>query len=131
MRRCLALDLKDDPALAAQYESHHRDVWPEVLAHLRAHGVRELEIFRLGTRLVMVMETDDAVFDPARMAAAERDDPKLRAWEDLMWRFQQATPWTPPGAKWTPMRSIFSLEEAGDGGRAERDGAGDGARGGR
>src|SRR5687768_401314 len=60
MRHCLALDLHDDPNLIAQYEAHHRDVWPEVLAHLRAHGVRELEIFRLGTRLVMMMDTDDA-----------------------------------------------------------------------
>ena len=51
MRHCLALDLKDDPALIAEYELQHREVWPEVLAHLRAQGVRELEIFRLGTRL--------------------------------------------------------------------------------
>ena len=112
MRHCLALDLKDDPALIAEYERHHREVWPEVLAHLRSQGVRELEIFRLGTRMVMVMDTDDAVFDPLRMAAAQSGDPRLRAWEDLMWRFQQATPWTPDGTKWTPMASIFRLSEA-------------------
>lgn len=112
MRHCLALDLKDDPALIAEYERHHREVWPEVLAHLRTQGVRELEIFRLGTRMVMVMDTDDAAFEPARMAAAERDDPRLRAWEDLMWKFQAATPWTPDGAKWTPMQNIFRLTDA-------------------
>lgn len=111
MRHCLALDLKDDPDLVAQYERHHREVWPEVLAHLRMQGVRELEIFRLGTRLVMVMDTDDATFDAVRMSAAERDDPRLRAWETLMWRFQQATPWTPEGVKWTPMQSIFRLTD--------------------
>lgn len=113
MRHCLALDLKDDPALIAEYERRHREVWPEVLAHLRAHGVRELEIFRLGTRLVMLMDTDDTVFDAAKMAAAERADPRIREWEALMWRFQAATPWTPEGAKWTPMRSIFRLGDAG------------------
>lgn len=112
MRRCLALDLHDDPALIARYEAHHRAVWPEVLAHLRRHGVLELEIFRLGTRLVMVMDTDDAVFDPVAMAAAERDDPRLREWEALMWRFQLATPWTHEGAKWTPMTPIFRLSAA-------------------
>lgn len=109
MRQCLALDLKDDPALIAEYEAHHRAVWPEVVEHLRAHGVRELEIYRLGTRLVMVMDADDAVFDAERMAASEQDNPKIRAWEELMWSFQKPTPWTPPGAKWTPMRSIFHL----------------------
>ncbi|MQP77590.1 L-rhamnose mutarotase [Stenotrophomonas sp. MYb238] len=112
MRHCLALDLKDDPALIARYEAHHRAVWPEVLAHLRGHGVRELEIFRLGTRMVMVMDTDDAVFDAARMAAAESGDPRLRAWEELMWKFQAATPWTPDGAKWTPMQCLFRLTDA-------------------
>ncbi len=112
MRHCLALDLHDDPELIAAYEQYHRQVWPEVLEHLRRQGVRELEIFRLGTRMVMVMDTDDAVFDAGRMAEAERDDARLRAWEDLMWSFQKATPWTPPGAKWTPMQPIFRLTDA-------------------
>ena len=113
MHHCLALDLHDDPALIAQYESHHRAVWPGVLAHLRAHGVRELEIFRLSTRLVMVINADDAVFDPAAITAAERDDPRLREWEELMWRFQAPTPWTPEGTKWTPMQAIFRLSDTG------------------
>jgi len=112
MRHCLALDLHDDPELIAAYEQYHRQVWPEVLAHLRAQGVRELEIFRLGTRMVMVMDTDDAVFDAARMAEAERTDARLRAWEDLMWSFQKTTPWTPEGAKWTPMQPLFRLTDA-------------------
>jgi len=111
MRHCFALDLHDNQELIAAYEQHHRDVWPEVLAHLRGQGVLELDIFRLGTRLVMVMETDDAIHDPGRMAAAERDDPRLREWEDLMWRFQKATPWTPEGTKWTPMQQLFCLND--------------------
>ena len=109
MRQCLALDLRDDPALIADYEAYHRDVWPEVLQHLRKHGVTELEIFRLGTRMVMILDTDDTVFDAARMAAAQRDNPRLAEWEALMWRFQAPTPWTPGGQKWTPMQSIFRL----------------------
>jgi L-rhamnose mutarotase len=109
MRYCLALDLKADPDLMEQYEAHHRAVWPEVIDHLRAHGIVGMEIFRLGTRLVMFMETDDAVFDPQRMAAAERDSPRICEWEALMWRFQAPTPWTPEGEKWTPMTRIFNL----------------------
>lgn len=109
MRHCLALDLRDDPVLIAEYEAYHREVWPEVLQHLRMHGIRELEIFRLGTRMVMVMDTDDSVFDPERMATAERGNPRIREWEELMWRFQAPTPFTPAGQKWTPMHSIFRL----------------------
>lgn len=113
MRHLLALDLKDDPALIAQYQAHHRRIWPEIAAHLRRHGVLGMEIYRLGARMAMVMETDDAVYDPAAMAAATENDPKVREWEELMWRYQAPTPWTPAGQKWTPMEKIFDLSTQG------------------
>lgn len=109
MRTVLALDLKDDPALIAEYEQHHRRIWPEIAQHLKQQGVTGMEIYRLGTRMMMVMETDDAVFDAAAMAAATDTDPRVRAWEELMWRFQAPTPWTPAGQKWVPMTRIFDL----------------------
>jgi L-rhamnose mutarotase len=109
MRHCLALDLKDDPALIAEYEAYHRSIWPEVRAHLEAPGVTGMEIYRLGTRMVMLMETDDARYDAETMALASRNDPKIQQWEELMWKFQAPTPWTPEGEKWVGMRRIFEL----------------------
>lgn len=107
MLHVLALDLQDDPAKIAAYEAHHRAVWPEVLAHLKRHGVTAMTIHRLGTRLVMLMHTDDAVHDPAAMDAATAADPVVARWEALMSRFQSPTPWTPAGRKWTPMTCLF------------------------
>ena len=109
MRHCLMLDLKDDPTLIAEYEAHHRAIWPEVKEHLQRQGVTGMEIFRLGTRLCMVMDTDDDRFDAERMARAEAEDPRLLAWEMLMWRFQAPTPWTPEGRKWVRAERIFDL----------------------
>jgi Uncharacterized conserved protein len=111
MRHCFALDLKDDPNLIARYEALHRQVWPDVVRHIREHGVLSMEIYRLGTRLLMIMETDDAIFDADRMARAAETDAAVRQWEDLMWRFQAPTPWTPTGQKWMPMQRIFDLRE--------------------
>jgi L-rhamnose mutarotase len=111
MRYCLALDLKDDAALIARYEEQHRRIWPEIAAHLRRHGVSGMEIYRLGTRLCMIMETDDAVYDAARMAQAMQDDARVQEWEALMWQFQAPTPWTPQGEKWVPMTMIFDLRQ--------------------
>lgn len=108
-RHCLMLDLIDDPSLIAQYEAHHAAVWPEVLAHLRAQGVLGMEIFRLGSRLCMIMETDDAIYDATAAAAAALADPVIGEWEALMWRFQAPTPWTPAGEKWVPAARIFAL----------------------
>lgn len=112
MQHVLALDLKDDPELIAAYEAHHRAVWPEVLAHLQRHGVKQMEIYRLGTRLVMLMGTDDSVFDADRMEAAARDDDIIRRWEALMSTYQCPTPWTAEGRKWTPMARIFEFQSA-------------------
>ena len=107
MRHLLLLDLKDDPALIARYEEHHRAVWPDVLAHLKRHGITAMTIHRLGTRMAMVMDTDDAVYDAAAMARATATDPVIARWEELMWTFQAPTPWTPSGSKWTEMTKIF------------------------
>lgn len=107
MRHCLFLDLRDDPALIAEYEAHHRAVWPEVQQHLRDHGVTAMQIWRLGTRMCMLMETDDARFDAARMAQAETTSPRVAEWEALMWRLQAPTPWTPAGRKWVEGKPVF------------------------
>ncbi|MFL9966678.1 L-rhamnose mutarotase [Paraburkholderia sediminicola] len=109
MRRCLMLDLKDSPDLIAEYEAMHREIWPEVAKHLRSQGITCMEIFRLGTRLCMLMETDDTIFSAQRMADAEANDPVLTEWQRLMWNFQVPTPWTPPGEKWVEAALIFDL----------------------
>lgn len=106
-----ALDLHDDPALIAEYEHWHRaeNIWPEIVHSLQAAGVHDLEIFRAGNRLVLVM-TVPTDFSAERKAAADAADPKVQAWEALMWRFQQALPFAGPGEKWVPMTRLFSLE---------------------
>jgi len=111
MRYALALDLVDDAQRIADYEKAHEKIWPEVREHLRKHGVLEMEIYRLGTRLFMVMEVDDAVYDATAMAQAAIHNPAVARWEALMWTYQAPTPWTPAGDKWVAMPRIFSLAD--------------------
>jgi L-rhamnose mutarotase len=80
-----------------------------VREHLNAHGITAMEIYRLGTRMVMLMETDDACYNADAMALATRSNPRIREWEELMWKFQAPTPWTPEGEKWVAMTRIFAL----------------------
>ncbi|CAI0983526.1 Uncharacterized conserved protein [Serratia entomophila] len=109
-RFCQALDLVDSPALIDEYRRHHQRIWPEIADHLRRHGILDMEIYRLGTRLFMVVEVG-ADFDAARFAAAGLDNPQVQRWEALMWHYQAATPWTPQGEKWVAMERIFSLQQ--------------------
>lgn len=110
-RYCFALDLKDDPDLIAEYEAHHRAVWPEILRSIRESGIEDMEIYRVGNRLFMITEVSEGFPSQAR-ARAEEADPRVKAWEDLMWRYQQALPWAPAGEKWLRMEKIFGLNEA-------------------
>ena len=105
----LTLDLKDDPALIDAYRAHHSAVWPEVLRSLRRVGVRAMDIYALGRRLVMLMETRKG-FDAKRDFARHRaSDPRCAAWEDLMKTFQEPPPGAAAGELWTPLQPIFSL----------------------
>ena len=108
-RYCLALDLKDDPALIAEYEEYHRTVWPEIIASIQSSGIQALDIYRTGNRLFMIMETTDHFSFDAK-GAADSANPKVQEWETLMWTFQQALPWAKPGQKWMLMDKIFALK---------------------
>ncbi|MET0393791.1 MAG: L-rhamnose mutarotase [Chitinophagaceae bacterium] len=108
-RYCLALDLKDDPKLIAAYEAHHRQVWPEIRASIREAGIGQIEIYRTGNRLFMIMDVNDS-FSFEKKAAADAANAKVQEWEQLMWTYQQALPGSQPGEKWVLMDKIFSLE---------------------
>lgn len=108
-RYCLALDLKNEPELIARYEEYHQAVWPEILDSIRDSGIIDMQIYRTGNRLFMIMEVSEA-FDGAAKAAADASNPKVQEWETLMDTFQQRLPWAAPDQKWVPMNLIFSLQ---------------------
>ena len=106
-----ALDLKDDPALIAAYREHHRHVWPEVTAALRAIGIERMRLFLLGTRLFMYYEAPDG-FVPERDYQSYAANARCAAWDALMRGFQQRVPGARQGDWWTPMELVFDLESA-------------------
>jgi L-rhamnose mutarotase len=107
-RYCLTLDLKDSLQLIEEYKRHHQRVWPEITQSIRDAGIEDMEIYLLGTRLFMIMEVSDR-FSFEGKARADRNNPKVQEWENLMWKFQQPLPQARPGEKWTLMERIFKL----------------------
>ena len=108
-RYCLALDLKDDAGLISEYERYHQEVWPEITRSIRESGIEDMEIYRVGNRLFMVMEVSDEFSFEAK-ADADGANPRVREWEELMGKFQQPLPGAMPGEKWLRMERIFKLE---------------------
>ena len=71
-------------------------------------GITNMEIYRTGNRLFMIMETDD-LFDFDKKAEMDAVDSKVQQWEKLMWEFQAPLPWAKEGEKWVMMDKIFQL----------------------
>ena len=81
-RYCLTLDLKDDPALIAEYKRYHEKIWPEITKSIRDAGVEDLEIYLFGTRMVMILEVN-ASFSFEKKAESDRTNPAVQKWETL------------------------------------------------
>ena len=109
-RICRTLELRDDPQLIAEYRRRHSQgvIWPEIPAGIREAGILEMEIYILGTRLFMIVETPlDFDWD----TAMERLNtlPRQQEWEEYMAIFQQAAPGMSSAEKWKPMERMFHL----------------------
>ena len=107
---CLALDLKEDSKLIAEYENYHKNVWPEIINSIKGSGIENLDIYRTGNRMFMIIEANED-FSFEKKSAMDAMNPKVQEWENLMWKFQQALPWAKTGEKWILMDKIFSLGE--------------------
>ncbi|GAA3990830.1 L-rhamnose mutarotase [Mucilaginibacter dorajii] len=109
-RYCLALDLKDDPQLIAEYEHWHKteNSWPEIRKSILDAEIQDMQIYRTGNRLFMIMETSD-LYEAKKKEQMDALNPKVQEWEKLMWIFQQPLPWAKEGEKWVIMEQIFQL----------------------
>ncbi len=106
------LDLKDNPALMEQYRFYHsrQGIWPEILQGIKDSGILEMEIFMLGTRLVMIVElAADASWDEVMQKMGSV--PRQSEWEDFVAQFQKAAVGAASQEKWQPMERIFHVYE--------------------
>ncbi len=109
-RYCQTLELKDDPGLIQEYIKRHSEIyhWPEIRDGIRSIGILEMEIYQLGTKLFMIVETPlDFEWDSAFEKLAKL--PRQAEWEEYMSVFQQADPGATSSEKWQQMDRIFYL----------------------
>jgi L-rhamnose mutarotase len=102
--------LKDDPELIAEYRKRHSEAeaWPEIRNGIREVGILEMEIYILGTRLFMIVETPlDFDWDSAMNKLAAL--PLQAEWEEYMSIFQVSEPGASSAEKWKLMDRMFHL----------------------
>ncbi len=109
-RYCQTMDLRDNPELIAEYRRRHsrEESWKEIRDGIREVGILEMEIYILGTRLFMIVETPlDFDWDAAMARLATL--PRQQEWEDYMAMFQQCAEGATSNEKWHMMERMFYL----------------------
>ncbi|MBR0037057.1 MAG: L-rhamnose mutarotase [Bacteroidales bacterium] len=106
------LDLKNNPELIARYkEAHSRpEMWSEIINGIRQVGILEMEIYILGNRLFMIVETPldfDWTSAMTRLSAL----PRQQEWEDYVALFQDCASGSTSSGKWQLMERMFYLYE--------------------
>ena len=111
-RYCQTLDLKDDPALIAEYKKRHSESehWAVIREGIRKVGILEMEIYIIDTRLFMIVETP-LDFDWERAMKELATLPRQAEWEEYMSIFQISKPGATSAEKWRLMDRIFYLYE--------------------
>lgn len=109
-RYCQTLDLKNDPDLIARYvEAHSRyKSWPEIRAGIREVGILEMEIYILGNRLFMIVDTP-LDFDWESAMARLATLPRQAEWENYVAIFQACKEGSTSDEKWQMMERMFYL----------------------
>jgi len=107
---CLTLTLKEDDELIREYEEYHKpgNVWPEVIDSIRDAGILDMQIYRSGLQLIMVMTVSDT-FSFENRSIQDSLNPKVVEWEQLMNKFQKRA--ENIDSKWQVVPNIFELSK--------------------
>jgi len=104
------LDLRDDPEMIREYRKWHSEEyhWKEIVDGIRAVGILEMEIYILGTRLVMIVETSED-FDWQEGMRRLAQQPRQAEWEAFVSKMQGCSPDASSNEKWQMMERMFHL----------------------
>lgn len=104
------LDLRDDPEMIREYRKWHSEEfhWREIREGIKAVGIIEMEIYILGTRLVMIVDApEDFNWTEAMNRLATL--PRQAEWETFVSRLQGCSPDARSDEKWQMMERMFRL----------------------
>ena len=111
-RYCKALTLRDDPVLRQEYRALHRPeaMWPEITRGMKEVGILDMEIYRYGSVVFMIMDTVPD-FDHDRAMQALANKPRQAEWEAYVSRFQETDARASARDKWQLLERVYEMEQ--------------------
>lgn len=104
------LDLRDDPEMIREYRKWHSEEfhWKEIREGIKAVGILEMEIYILGTRLVMIVDAPED-FDWTAAMNRLATLPRQAEWEAFVAKLQGCRADARSDEKWQMMERMFRL----------------------
>lgn len=109
-RYCQFLEITDCPELIARYRECHdsEHSWKEVRDGIRAVGILEMELYIIGNKVMMIVETP-LDFDWKSAMARLAGLPRQAEWERFVAEMQGCDPEATSDGKWQLMERMFYL----------------------
>lgn len=104
------MDLQDDPKLIEMYRQFHSEEgsWKEIRDGIREVGILEMEVYLVGSRVVMIVDApEDFDWDSAMARLATL--PRQQEWEEHVAQCQKCSASATSDEKWQMMERIFHL----------------------
>ena len=105
-RYCQTLTLVDNEQMIQKYVEAHAHVWPEIIQGQREVGILDMQIYRKGRSLFMIMDVKDD-FDFQKDMAKLATLPRQAEWEAYVSQFQGCRANARSDEKWQLMERIF------------------------
>jgi L-rhamnose mutarotase len=111
-RYCKTMELRNDKKLIEAYKKAHAKgaAWPEITRGMQEVGIIDMEIYLLGTKLFMIMDTV-IDFDHDKAMAELARKPRQSEWEAHMSQFQVSSADASADQKWQQMERIYKMDE--------------------
>lgn len=111
-RYCKTMELRNDQLLIENYKKAHAKgaAWTEILQGMKEVGIIDMEIYLLGTKLFMIMDTT-VDFDHEKAMTELALKPRQSEWEAHMSQFQDSSAEATADQKLQLMEQIYKMDK--------------------
>lgn len=107
-RMVMTLELRNNKALIEEYKEIHAAVWPQIINNMDIMGIKDMEIYLLGSQAFLIMDTNQD-FDLDKEGERWASFPREKEWQEYVAKFQKVDPKSKAVEKWKLMTLLGQI----------------------